>query len=115
MAIAPREWIAHYPPLCGGSNGEREGILSVMVMMHFEWIVLIIYPWMIMAGESILWVMVLTPRKQERSFQSIQSAAWRWCGDELNGGSGRVFSVCYNNRGTAHVCKEHEYPGWERQ
>lgn len=38
MAIAQREWIAYYPPLCIGSNGEREGILSVMVMMHFEWV-----------------------------------------------------------------------------
>ena len=59
MAIALQERIAYYPPLCAGSNGEREGILSVMVMMHFKWAVPIIYQWMIMAGESILWVMVI--------------------------------------------------------
>lgn len=29
--------MAYYPPLCGGSNGGGEGILSVMVMMHFKW------------------------------------------------------------------------------
>lgn len=38
MAIAQRGWIAYYPPPCVGSNGEREAILSVMVMMHFEWV-----------------------------------------------------------------------------
>lgn len=54
MAIALQEWIAYYPPLCGGSNGEREGILSVMVMMHFKWAVNIIHQPMIMAGESTL-------------------------------------------------------------
>lgn len=58
MAIALQERIAYYPPLCGGSNGEREGILSVMVMMHFKWVV-----GRIMAGESILRVTVMMPRK----------------------------------------------------
>lgn len=58
-----QERIAYYPPLCGGRNGEREGILSVMVMMHFKWLVPIIYQWMIMAGESILWVTVMMPKK----------------------------------------------------
>lgn len=56
MVIAPQERIAYYPPLCSGSNGETEGILSVMVMMHFEWVVPIIYQWMIMPGKRILWV-----------------------------------------------------------
>lgn len=34
-----------------------------MVMMHFKWLVPIIYQWMIMAGESILWVTVMMPKK----------------------------------------------------
>lgn len=71
VAIAQQEWIAYYPPLCIGSNGEREGILSVMVMMHFEWVVPIIYQWMIMAGESILWVIVTMPRKWQKGLCRI--------------------------------------------
>lgn len=67
MAVAPQERIAYYPPLCGGSNGEREGILSVMVIMHFEWVVPVIYQWMLMAGQSILWVTVIMPRKCEKA------------------------------------------------
>lgn len=43
MAIAVEESRAYWPTLCGVSNGEGEGILPVMVMMHFKWIVPIIY------------------------------------------------------------------------
>lgn len=71
MAIAQQEWIAYYPPLYIGSNGEREGVLSVMVMMHFEWVVPIIYQWMIMAGESILCVVVTMPRKWQKGLRRI--------------------------------------------
>lgn len=59
-----------------GSNGEKEGILSVMVMMHSEWLVPIIYYWMIMAGGSILWVMVMMPRKGKKgSTLNMQACA----------------------------------------
>lgn len=41
----------------------EEGILSVMVMMHFKWVAPIIYQWTIMAEESVPRVMVMMPRK----------------------------------------------------
>lgn len=71
VAIAPQERIAYYPPLRGGSNGEGEGILSVMVMMHFKWIAPIIYQWTIMAGGSILWVTVVMPGKWRKGPRRI--------------------------------------------
>lgn len=43
VVIALQERLAYYPLLCASSNGEGEGILSVMVMMHFKWVVPIIY------------------------------------------------------------------------
>ncbi len=91
MAIALQEWIAYYPPLCGGSNGEREGILSVMVMMQFEWVVPIIYQWMIMAGESIPWVVAMMPRKWCKGLRRIYSVQLWFYGDRLNEGSDGVF------------------------
>lgn len=92
MAIALQERIAYYPPQCGGSNGEREGILSVMVMMQFEWVVPIIYQWMIMAGERIpLGCGHDAKEMVQRSAQNIQSVPLWFYGDRLNEGSDRVF------------------------
>lgn len=53
-----------------------------MVMMHFKWVVPIIYQWMIMAGESILWVMVIMPKEMvKRAAQKIQRALSWFYGD----------------------------------
>lgn len=51
VVIALQERRAYYPPLCAGSNGEGEAILSFTVMMHFKWDMPIIYHWKVIAGE----------------------------------------------------------------
>lgn len=92
MAIALQERIAYYPPLCGGSNGEREGILSVMVMMHFKWVVPIIYQWMDNGTrEHPLGYSHDAKEMVKRSVQSIQRAPAWFYGDRLNEGSAGVF------------------------
>lgn len=92
MAIALQERIAYYPPLCGGSNGEREGILSVMVMMHFKWWVPIIYHWLDNGtGEHPLGYSRDAKAMAKRSVKSIQHVLSWLYGDGLNEGSAGVF------------------------
>lgn len=92
VAIALQERIAYYPPLCAGSNGEREGILSVMVMMHFKWSLPIIYQWMIMAreGEHPLGYSHDAREMVKRSVQRVPP--W-FRGDRLNEGAGAFLSL----------------------
>lgn len=54
VAIALQERRAYYPPLCAGSNGEGESLLSFTVMMHFKWDVPIIHQWTVIAAEWAL-------------------------------------------------------------
>lgn len=61
MVIALQERRAYYPPLCAGSNGEGEGILSFTVMMHFKWDMPFIYHWKVIAGGRTLWALAVMP------------------------------------------------------
>lgn len=61
VVIALQERRAYYPPLCAGSNGEGEGMLSFTVMMHFKWDMPIIYHWKVIAAERMLWALLIMP------------------------------------------------------
>lgn len=61
VVIALQERRAYYPPLCAGSNGEGEAILSFTVMMHFKWDMPIIYHWKVIAGERTPGALLLMP------------------------------------------------------
>lgn len=61
VAIAVQERRAYYPPRRAGSNGEGEAIPSFTVMMHFKWVVPVIYHWKVIAGERALWALLVMP------------------------------------------------------
>lgn len=76
VAIALQERRAYYPPLCAGSNGEGEGILSFTVMMHFKWDKPIIHHWKVIAAESAPWALAVMPGSGWRKTGFRRVPAW---------------------------------------